>query len=106
MLIPLSRCRLGGPSRITTNRRRGNYGCFFFHEKLVVEISLGVGIVPASFLMAKLAAVNDAYGIRPEIMSVFGVGLAAAGEDWSMQMHARCLNNRFGVLSQVVKKLE
>lgn len=62
-------------------RRRGNYGCFFFHEKLVLEIGLGCCIPPASFLMFKLIAVDDALGIRPEIFSVLVGSIAAGGEN-------------------------
>jgi len=59
---------------------RDKYGCFFFNERFVLQVGVVVAGIPAVFLMYKLIHVNDAFGIKPEVLSCISAVLVAAGE--------------------------
>ena len=83
-----SLCILGYACAVFVNMQdryaRGNYGCFFFNEKLGLEIGFGLCIAPAWFLIFKLSEVDDAYGIKYEIASVLIGGLFAGALQFSL----------------------
>jgi len=65
---------------------RNKYDCFFFNERFVLEVGVGMNAIPATFLMFKLLQVNDAYGIKPEVVCVISTILVAAGSFMLLQL--------------------
>ncbi|CAM9756489.1 unnamed protein product [Scytosiphon promiscuus] len=56
----------------------GSYGCFFFNEKLMLEVGLACCVFPVVLIVYKLASINDTFGIKPEIVCVL-VGSLTGG---------------------------
>ena len=59
--------------------RRGNHGCIFFNEKTVLQIGVGVCVLPSSFLIYKLSSIQDVFGVKPEVACGLIGSLSAGG---------------------------